>query len=84
MAIPFYIYDVAYTTIESKATSWASKVSPSAAVATPSSPSLQDGAVPAPSLIAQQQQAPRPRKVKPAQETKSAAPAAVVGAYPLF
>jgi hypothetical protein len=64
---------------QSKATSWASKVSPSAAVATPSSPSSsQDGAVPAPSHIAQQQQAPRPRKVKPAQETKPAAPAAVV------
>jgi len=45
---------------QSKATSWASKVSPAAAVAAPS------GAVAAPVHIAAQQQGPRPRKVNKA------------------
>jgi hypothetical protein len=63
---------------QSKATSWASKVSPSAAMASSSKPDV-NGAVPAPAHIAQQQQAPRPRKVKPAQETKPVVtPATVV------
>lgn len=60
---------------QSKATSWASKVSPSAAVATPSAPTI----LPAPAHIAKEQQAPRPRKVnKPAQDKKPASPEPVV------
>jgi len=65
---------------QSKATSWASKVSPSTAVA---KPSAHADHVPAPAHIAQQQQAPRPRKVRPVQEKKPASPEPVSEAVPV-
>ena len=59
---------------ESKTTSWASKVNPSAAVI------ASPGPVPAPAHIAAAQQGPRPRKVKATQAQKPTAPA-VAGTF---